>query len=168
MRPGSSGAGRVRGLTWRAPQRGFAYVMLLAAVALIGLGLAVVGPRWAEAEQREQERMLLKVGELYAQAIASYYLASPGSTRRYPPDLQSLVLDTRFVGVKRHLRRLYTDPLNPHRPWGIVRAPDGGIQGIYSQDSRQPRRVVGLQTAWLNLPPARAYAEWLFVPRMPS
>ena len=59
--------------------RGFTYVWMLAALVIFSIGLAVVGPLWADQAKREREQDLLRVGQLYAQAIASYYAASPGS-----------------------------------------------------------------------------------------
>lgn len=152
----------------RPGQQGFTYLMVLALIALLGLALSVVGPRWADDSQRESEQELLKVGSLYAQAIKSYYEASPGSLKQYPPDLQSLLLDTRFVGVRRHIRRLYADPLQPERPWGLVRDGDGRVRGVFSQDERAPQRQSALVNEWLDLKPAGRYSQWVFSPRTSS
>ena len=152
----------------RSGQGGFTYLMVVALIALLGLALSVVGPRWADETQREREQELLKVGTLYAQAIKSYYEASPGSLKQYPPDLQSLLLDSRFVGVRRHIRRLYADPLQPDRPWGLVRDKDGRVTGIYSQDQRAPLRQAPLSNEWLQLGAASQYSQWVFSPRTNS
>ncbi len=142
--------------------------MLLAAVALVGVALAALGPMWAEQVQREREQELLRVGELYARAILSYHQSSPGSMKRYPATLADLLLDTRFVGTRRHLRQLYLDPLDPKRAWGLVRAPDGGVAGIYSQDTAQPWRRSAVVSDVLDLPAATRYADWKFAPKLPS
>ena len=151
-----------------AGQRGFTYLMVMAAIALLGVGLAAIGPRWADEAKREREQELLRIGELYAGAIKSYYFSSPGNAKRYPPNLESLVLDTRFAGMRRHLRRPYADPLLPSRPWGIVRGDDGGIRGVFSQDERAPLRQSATKSDLLDLPAASSYSQWQFVPRMPS
>jgi|SRR5438105_13537190 len=156
MRPGDAGLA----------QRGFTYVWVMAVIAILGIGLAAIGPTWADAARREREQDLLRVGRIYADAIANYYRSSPGSLKRYPPSLDALLLDTRFVGTYRHLRSLYADPLKPDRPWGIVRASDGGVRGVYSQSADEPMRREALDLGAVILPPARRYSEWQFVPRV--
>jgi len=152
----------------RARQGGFTYLMVIALIALLGLGLSVVGPRWADDAQRDQEQELLKIGGLYAQAIKSYYEASPGSLKQYPPDLQSLLMDTRFVGVRRHIRRLYADPLQPDRAWGLVLDNDGRVRGVFSRDEREPLRQAPLSNELLELKAASRYSQWVFSPRTSS
>lgn len=149
-------------------QRGFTYLLVVAAIAVLGIGLAAIGPSWADEATRDREKMLLRIGDLYAQAIASYVRAAPGSSRRYPPSLESLLMDDRYIGTRRHLRKLYLDPLDPRRPWGIVRAPDGGVMGVYSIDERRPYRRERWRSLFVELPPAETYQEWKFVPRIDS
>jgi type II secretory pathway pseudopilin PulG len=146
-------------------QRGFSYVAVLAMVAILGLTLAAVGPLWAEEARREREDDLLRVGRLYAEAIAQYRKSSPGSADRYPPSLDALLLDTRFVGTVRHLRAQYPDPLDPSRPWGLVRDADGGIRGVFSRSDAAPLRTVPVEVGSVRLPPAARYSDWHFIPR---
>lgn len=146
-------------------QGGFSYVVVLALVAVMGIGLAAVGPLWAEESRREREDELLRVGRLYAEAIAGYYKASPGSAKRYPTALEQLVFDARFVGTMRHLRTLYADPTG-QQPWGLLRAADGGIRGVYSQSEAVPLRRVPVELGALTLAPAARYSEWQFVAKV--
>lgn len=148
-----------------ARERGFTYITVMTVVALLGIGLAALGPMWADDAQRQREQELLRVGALYAGAIAAYREVSPGSVKRYPPNLESLVLDTRFVGTRRHLRKLYADPLLPSRPWGLLRDADGGVQGVFSQDDRVPLMRASLDFGVLRLPVAQRYADWKFIPK---
>jgi type II secretory pathway pseudopilin PulG len=60
-------------------------VLLLIAVS--SMALAATGTLWAA--QRDRERQLLWVGSQYAQALRSYYRASPGLA-------QYLLQDNRF------------------------------------------------------------------------
>lgn len=149
-------------------QHGFTYLMLLAVIAIVGAGVASTAPLLAGEAQRDQEKLLLRVGEEYARAILSYYESSPGTLRKYPPDLKSLLQDRRYMVPKRHLRKLYADPLLPTRPWGLILAEDGGVRGVYSLDERRPWHTAALQTEVLDLPAARAYAQWRFTPRVAS
>jgi type II secretory pathway pseudopilin PulG len=148
-----------------AQERGFTFVLVLAAVALVAAGAAKVGVLWSEAAQREREEELLRVGQAYAEAVASYLRASPGNVKQYPPSMQDLLADPRVPGTRRHLRRLYADPLDPNRPWGVIPGPNGGIAGVYSQDSRQPWRRASYENDLISLPAAQAYSDWKFVPR---
>jgi type II secretory pathway pseudopilin PulG len=147
----------------RPVQRGFAYVVVLAMVAIMGIGLAAMGPLWAEEGQREREDELLRVGQLYADAIVSYHRASPGAVKFYPGSLEVLLSDTRFVGTKRHLRALYPDPVGSGRPWGLLRGADGGIRGVYSQSDIVPLRRVAIDLGSLSLAPASKYSDWQFI-----
>jgi type II secretory pathway pseudopilin PulG len=149
-------------------QQGFTYVMVMAALLLLGIVLAVIGPRWADQSQREREAELLRVGRLYAQAIKNYRDATPGTLRQYPPDLDSLLLDTRFVGVRRHIRHLYPDPMDPRRAWGVQRDKDGGVTGVYSLDERMPFMHQRLRDKLFELKAVTRYSEWIFSPLNPS
>jgi type II secretory pathway pseudopilin PulG len=150
----------------RRRQGGFSYVVVMGMVAVMGIGLAAVGPLWAEEARREREDELLRSGRLYAEAIVAYYKASPGSARRYPPSLDVLLSDGRFVGTKRHLRSLYPDPVGEGRPWGLVRAPDGGIRGVFSQSDATPLRRVSVDLGAVRLEPAARYSQWQFVAKV--
>lgn len=149
-------------------QRGYSFVMALLLVALVSLGLGIAGPLWSQQAQRERERDLLRIGSLYAQAIASYRDASPGSLKQYPASLDALLLDTRFVGTMRHLRKAYPDPINPGQPWGLVRDEAGRIAGVYSLSDAVPiaRGAVVLDDR--TLPEAARYADWKFLAKVKS
>lgn len=144
--------------------RGFTYVWALAAVALISVGLSVVGPLWADSARRDKEQELLRIGGLYAHAIASYYVQSPGSVKQYPERLEELLADDRFWGTKRHLRKLYPDPMDPSVPWGLVRDGHGHIRGVYSQSERKPFLQSARNLGLLRLAAAERYSDWRFAP----
>lgn len=145
-------------------EAGFALVWVLLAVAVMGVGLAALGTVWSADAQRQREDELLQVGQMYARAIRSYHQASPGTQKRFPPSVDALLWDTRFAVPIRHLRKPYPDPLSPERPWGELRAPDGGLRGIYSQGSEAPLRQQPLQLGELTLPVAAHYSQWQFAP----
>jgi type II secretory pathway pseudopilin PulG len=150
----------------RRGERGFAYVAVLALVAVMGIGLAAIGPLWAQESQRERETELLRLGQLYAEAISRYYATSPGSIKQHPPQLEALLLDTRFVGTVRHLRTLYSDPITDGKPWGLMRAPDGGVIGIYSQSGEAPLHKVPVKLGKVTLAPASRYSDWKFIAKV--
>ena len=152
----------------REPARGYTFVALLALVAILSIGLSVAGPAWSSAERRHRERELLRIGALYAQALAAYHEGSPGTLKTFPRTLGELALDPRFVGVRRHLRTLYPDPLDPSRPWGLVKDIDGRITGVYSQSEDAPIAEGSVAIGALVLPPARRYADWKFIALLPT
>ena len=148
----------------RPASGGFTLVGLLIALGALSMAAASAGPLWLENQQREREAELLRIGSLYARALESYRAASLGSERRDPRSLDELLLDTRFVGTRRHLRRLYTDPVRPGRPWEPVLDAQGGIRGVRSASEARPwtRTPVALPGG-ARLPAAGRYRDWLFI-----
>ena len=144
-------------------QHGYTFVAVLALIAMVSIGLAAAGPSWGERLRREREQELLHVGSLYAQALAQYRDESPGSMKVYPQTLDDLLVDPRFIGLHRHLRRLYPDPLAPRRPWGLVRDKDGRILGVYSQSEDVPVAQGPQARGAVVLAPALRYADWKFL-----
>jgi type II secretory pathway pseudopilin PulG len=117
-------------------QGGFTYVMMVAALAILGVGLAAAGQAWSEHQRRVREQELLRVGAAFIRAIESYYESSPGTQKVLPARLEDLLQDNRFAGTRRHLRRVYADPVTGRAEWGLVRSPMGGISGVHSLSDR--------------------------------
>ena len=86
---------------------GFTYIGLLILVAAMGLALTVVAQLWHTAQTRDKEEELLFVGNEIRRAIGLYIT----STGRYPHNLEDLLKDPGFPGVRRSLRKLYRDPI---------------------------------------------------------
>lgn len=144
------------------PQSGFTYIGLMIIVMIMGAGLAAMGTFWSHAAQREKERELLFVGHQFRDAIASYYLRSPG-VNAFPRSLDELVEDRRFPMPQRHLRRIYADPLTGKADWGLVKAPDGTIMGVHSLSEEAPVKTGNFDSADAAFEDATQYAKWLFV-----
>lgn len=143
--------------------RGYTLVAVLVLLAVCMLGLALAGPVWSETLRRQHEQDLLRIGALYARAIAAYRAASPG-LKEYPQQLEDLLLDSRFVGVARHMRVLYPDPVNASRPWVVIRDLDGRVVGVRSGSDATPvasMREIRLDATTLK--PARRYSDWAFL-----
>ncbi|AXA91101.1 type II secretion system protein [Massilia sp. YMA4] len=141
---------------------GFTYVVMLAALAIFGVGLAALGQTWSEASRREREQELLQVGAAYATAIAAYHRLSPGGTPRYPLSLDELVDDRRFVGTVRHLRRLYLDPVT-RSPLEPVRDRAGLIVGVRSVSTVRALRRMPYQLPSGGHIDGERYMDWQFV-----
>ena len=125
----------------RSHQAGFSYLVLLFAVAIMGAGMAGTGIVWHTAQQRERETELLFIGNEIRDALASYYVRTPGNLRRYPGSLEELVKDPRFPTTVRHLRKVYRDPITGSTEWGLIPAPGGGILGVYSKSEARPLKL---------------------------
>ena len=143
--------------------RGYTYVAVLIWVALAGLGLAVTGDLWRTTAQREREAELLFIGEEFRRAIASYYEASPG-VQRFPPTLAALLRDERHPTVRRHLRKIYVDPMTGQAEWGLVKRPEGGIVGVHSLSAARPLRVGNFSGHREAFAGKQKYSEWVFAP----
>lgn len=152
--------------------RGFTYVGLLIAIVFFGLGSVGVARVLASSERGEKERELMYVGQQFRDAIGSYYASGPG-LRRYPGRLEDLLLDARFPTVKRHLRRIYDDPITGKGEWALVMAPEGGIMGVHSLSEREPMNQSDCDLPSQNLNSAAkitdgrryTYRDWQFVYR---
>jgi type II secretory pathway pseudopilin PulG len=137
------------------------YLALLIGVAVMGIGLAAVGMVWDTAVQRERERELLFVGGQIREAIGRYYEASPG-VKQYPHQLEDLLDDKRFPSIKRHLRKIYVDPMTGKPDWGLLVQGDQ-ILGVYSQSKSKPLKVANFKLADAVFADTNAYSDWRFV-----
>lgn len=149
-------------------QRGYTYLVVLILLGIIALGSALTLEVADTSARREAEAELLAIGKEFERAFASYYRQNAGGPSRYPARLEDLTRDPRVPGIRRHLRRLYVDPITG-KPWGTVPAPGGGIMAVYSTATEQPLRedIGPLALAPLNAAsgvPGRAgsYADWRF------
>lgn len=145
----------------RSGSTGYAYVVVLLWVALAGIGLAVTGEVWRTTAQRERETELLFIGEEFRRALASYYDSSPG-VPTFPRSLGALVRDERHPGLRRHLRRVYADPMTGRAEWGVVRQPDGGIVAVYSLSTAKPLRTGNFSGGQEAFAGRQRYTEWVF------
>lgn len=145
---------------------GFAYVLLLLAVALIALSASAAISLGATMARRDAERELLAIGAEFQQALRSYAGVAVGAVvstgNRGPRTLEDLLKDPRVPGVRRHLRKLYADPLTGKGEWGLVTDSQGSIVGVYSLAKGQPIRQSGFEPQWAGLEGAKEYREWVF------
>lgn len=141
-------------------QRGFTYLTVLFLVAMMAGGLALAGEVWHTSAMREKEADLLHIGNEYRKAIERYYLLG---ARQYPKNLADLIKDPRQPGTVRHLRRLYPDPITGKDEWGLVKADDGGIAGVYSTSEAAPLKTGGFAVRDASFEGKAKYADWQFV-----
>lgn len=111
-------------------QRGFTYLWVLVAVALIGVGLAATAEAWVTSGRRNKLAQADWAGAQYAQAIGSYYEFTPGIAKAYPSNLEELLDDRRGPVLRRHLRSMYRNPFSIDGTWDLVRGGDSRIHGV--------------------------------------
>ena len=147
----------------RQQQSGFTYLMVLFAVAFMGVVLAAAGETWQSVRQREREVELLFVGNAFRHAIGGYYDGTPGPAKRFPRSLEELLKDPRYLATRRYLRKIYVDPVTGKSEWGLVKAPDGGIIGVHSLSAAAPIKRENFPAGLEAFAAAKQYADWKFV-----
>jgi type II secretory pathway pseudopilin PulG len=146
---------------------GFAYLWTLMLVAMLGVGLSFAAESYQLGKRREQERELLFIGREFRDAIRSYYVASGMVTQReYPARLEDLLQDSRMAGTRRHLRRIYRDPMTGKAEWGLVRF-GGRIIGVHSLSAVMPLKQSGFEPDEQAFEGKTSYREWQFVHAAP-
>ena len=143
-------------------ERGYTYLAMLVAVAVMSAGLAATGEVWSHAARREKEAELLFIGHQFRQAIGFYYEQTPGAAKQYPAKLDDLLEDKRFPAPRRHLRRLYADPMTGQADWGLIEAPGGGIMGVHSRSGTEPVKKAEFGFRNRIFHQATNYYEWRF------
>ena len=143
----------------RHPPCGFTYLTALFMIAILAGGLALAGEMWHTSTMRDKEAELLFVGHQYRKAIERYYLAG---SARYPRSLEDLLKDPRQPGTERHLRKLSPDPITG-RDFALVKAPDGGIQGVHSASEDAPLKTGGFKLRDAGFESAKRYSDWKFI-----
>ena len=164
MRNGSARAGGAVRARGRA--RGFTYVGLLVLLAILGL-VGAAGLKMGSVLQRAAaEDELLDIGAAFSDALASYAAATPQGQLTQPPTLQELLKDPRFPTIRRHLRKLFVDPITGKSEWGLVRLggkDSGGIIGVYSLSQAAPLKVGNFDARFQGFDNKLHLSDWRFM-----
>jgi type II secretory pathway pseudopilin PulG len=150
----------------RRHERGFAYVLLLVAIALLGLLASASLSLGATLARRDAERQLLAIGLEFQQALRSYAGIAAGAslpaTGRGPRTLEDLLKDPRVPGVRRHLRQIYADPLTGRIEWGLVWDAQGHVLGVHSMAVGRPIQRNGFEPTLPSFDEVDDYRKWVF------
>lgn len=141
---------------------GFTYLAALFMVVVIGISITVTAEVWSSVVKREREEELIFRGGQIRDAIKSYYYSSPGA-KVFPRELNQLLKDPRFPSVKRHLRKIYDDPMTGKPDWEAVKAPDGTIKGVKSLSEAEPLKKENFPLGFEDFIGKSKYSEWEFV-----
>ena len=145
-------------------QRGFTYLGLIIVVAILGL-VGAAGLKMGSLLQRQAaEQELLDIGAQFVDALQSYAGATPAGQPQQPPTLAALLRDPRFPQVRRHLRKLYVDPITGRAEWGLLYQPGSqGIIGVHSLSSSAPLKVGNFEARFTGFEGRSHLSEWQFV-----
>jgi type II secretory pathway pseudopilin PulG len=157
MRTGSAG-----GAVARVKAGGFTYIGLLIFIAVLGAAATASLGAGANLLGRGAEVELLAIGLEFRAALKSYAEATPFGQPDAPKELAELLRDPRHPGVRRHLRRVYPDPLTGRAEWGLLRDPGGRILGIHSLSATSTLRQENFPLGLESFKEARRHDEWVF------
>lgn len=144
---------------------GFTYLALIIMVAIIGLVGAATLRTDALLRRAAAERELLEVGAAFSEALRSYAEATPRGQPQQPPSLQELLKDSRFPGVRRHLRKIVMDPITGKPEWGIVfvnKVNGSGVLAIYSLSQNRPLKVANFDVRFPGFENKEHISDWKF------
>lgn len=151
-------------------QRGFTYLGLIILVAILGL-VGAAGLKMGSLLQRQAaEQELLDIGAQFSDALYSYAAATPPGQPQQPPTLAALLRDPRFPQVRRHLRKLFVDPVTGRAEWGLLYQPGSqGIIGVHSLSQAAPLKVGNFEARYAGFEGKTHLSEWQFMmPAQPA
>ena len=142
----------------------FSYVSALVLVSVMGISLVPVSTYWSTIAKREKEKELLFRGDQIRRAIESYFNGVPGKGgSQYPGSLKELIKDPRYPTPKRHLRKLYKDPMDVGSEWSFIMTKGGRIKGVFSKSKEKPLKVGNFPVGYESFEKAKTYSDWKFV-----
>jgi len=144
-------------------EKGFTYPAALLLIIIVSISLMVVQKQWSTIVKRDREKELFFRTSQIVGAIESFYQNSPKGLQHYPRSLKVLLKDNRFPGLKRHLRKMFKDPMTEDGNWGIVYDGKGGIKGIFSRSQKEPIKKGGFPEEYESFENKKKYSEWKFV-----
>lgn len=146
----------------RRQSSGFAYILLLIAIAVLGVASAAAVSLGSQIARRDAETQLLAIGAEFEGALRSYRSMRGNVASIGPRSLEDLLKDPGRPTLTRHLRQIYADPLTGKPEWGLQRAPDGTISGVYSLAVGEPIKRSGFDEPHAGFLDAHSYADWIF------
>lgn len=150
-------------------QGGFTYLGMIILVTVLGLVGAATLKIDALLRRAAAEEELLFVGAAFADALTSYAAATPQGQPTQPPTLQDLLKDTRTPAVRRHLRKIFVDPITGSTDWGIIWLGDQkGVLAVYSKSPLQPLKIANFDPRLVGFESRQHISDWRFVANAPG
>lgn len=156
-------ARRQGGARGRAGSAGFTYLSLIILVAIIALVGATTLKVGSILQRSKAEQELLNIGAAFSDALQSYADATPAGQPPQPRSLKELLKDPRFPGTRRHLRKVFVDPMTGKAEWGIVYLGDKvGVLGVYSLSQERPIKIANFPARFQGFDGKGHISEWKF------
>jgi hypothetical protein len=77
--------------------------------------------------------------------------------------LKELLRDPRLPGVRRHLRKIYVDPMTGKAEWGIVYLGEkAGVLAVYSLSNAKPVKIGNFPQRFAGFEGKQKISEWRF------
>lgn len=144
-------------------QRGFTYLGLIILITIIGLVGAMTLRADALLRRAAAEEELLEIGAQFGAALQSYAAVTPSGQPALPPGLEQLLRDPRFPEPRRHLRKIFVDPMTGRAEWGIVHANgDKGVLAVYSLSQARPLKIADFDARFANFGDKKRISDWKF------
>ena len=137
---------------------GFTLVGLAVIIAIMGIVLAMVAKVHSTITKRDMEEELLFRGDEIKDAIDAYFKI--GNT--YPRNFEELLKDPRGVNPKRHLRKIYKDPIT-NGEWELIKDKAERIIGVKSKSEKEPLKKDNFPEEYKVFAGKTKYSEWEFI-----
>lgn len=143
---------------------GFTYLGLLVLLFILGM-VAAAGLKAGSLMQRAAaEQELLEIGAQFSEALRSYAAATPKGQPQQPPTLADLLKDPRFPNPRRHLRKIFVDPITGRAEWGVIYlADDKGVTGVHSLSDQRPLKLANFDARFMGLENKEKLSDWHFM-----
>lgn len=146
-----------------ARQDGFTYLGMIILVTVIGMVGAATLKIDALLQRAAKEEELLEIGAAFSAALQSYAAATPRGQPTQPPSLQELLKDPRVPGLRRHLRKIFVDPMTGKAEWGIAwLGGTTGVVAVYSLSHATPFKVGNFDARFVGFENRQTVSEWRF------
>ncbi|WP_373991164.1 type II secretion system protein [Duganella sp. BuS-21] len=143
--------------------RGFTYLSLIIVVAIIALVAASALKLGSVLQRSRAEQELLTIGAAFSDALKSYADATPQGQATQPPSLKELLKDPRFPGTRRHLRKIFVDPMTGNAEWGITYLGNKtGVLAVYSLSAAKPVKIGNFPARFGGFEDRHKISDWKF------
>ena len=149
---------QISNLKSQISNRGFTLVGLAVIIAITGIVLATVARVHSTILKRDLAEELLFRGDEIKDAIDAYF--KTGNT--YPRNFEELLKDPRGVNPKRHLRKVYKDPVT-NGEWELIKDKAERIIGEKSKSEKEPLKKDNFPEEYKAFTGKTKYSEWEFI-----
>ncbi|HWJ96493.1 MAG TPA: type II secretion system protein [Telluria sp.] len=147
----------------RSREGGFSYLALVIFITIIGMVGALTLKADALLRRAAAEEELLAIGADFADALKSYAAVTPKGKPTQPRKLEDLLRDTRFPEPRRHLRKMFVDPITGKAEWGVqYQGEQGGVIAVYSLSKSRPLKVGNFDPRFSGFENRQHISDWKF------